>query len=812
MSYGSFMQHCPKEVLLRCLWQVHDRRRDTGSAVQGVLKRPRLIVGIAIALCASSALAVRLEFTAQYKGRRMPGAEVCFWRAGEGAEPVGLYAQSDDVRCVSADDVLEVPVGRWLYSIRRGSDLVYAQPSVITIASPADEERGYKEVVDELRPAAVLDVSALRATNRTDLLAVYVSNDRAESRPMLMPVGRDKTDAVVPADMPLVVLAIRDGHVVNATDPIALAPAELRKIPPFPAMPAERATVIAWITFPEDARQPGEYWKALGAPEAFLKRSGESSTPALPLFPAYRSDGALLLFRNVAHGRWTLGLKSDVWTPDGLELDVPSGGLIEAPRNLQTRPAAALRVRWSVGAPVAHEPTCAPPATKPAVIRTGAHLLTCEGLQPGVEVSAVNLSRCGDVEVAGSIDTQARVALFSGVRPGIYVAEVREPLMPVRRASVILTMGERASVDLDLRSFDFFGRVTYDGAPFHGRLEFRHGYAISDESGRYEAHLDDDPHDLPVRVVRCDDGQLIHTHLPRRPISRNTPYDLVIVRNEVRVTVTDAGSGDSVAGAVVSCGASTSDDIDRGEFLHGIEATNGEGEAVVANVPNDRKLLICATAERYDETCAEMFTMGQARERTVSLTIRRIVHQGKLIVPWPITSARVYFVAADGRELEHAVIAPDGTFHYRDDHRAPEYVVISGRGMPLGIVSLPETPPSLLEIAPPSLPQQNIDVRIAPQNKQRDGLVGLIVGGRYVPDSAFFDHQSARGHQTIIYGRGPLVIPAVLATGPIDVMLGPEPHGYPREVPPGVDIFTLPAYRAHFPVKRVDAAGKIIFE
>jgi len=103
-------------------------------------------------------------------------------------------------------------------------------------------------------------------------------------------------------------------------------------------------------------------------------------------------------------------------------------------------------------------------------------------------------------------------------------------------------------------------------------------------------------------------------------------------------------------------------------------------------------------------------------------------------------------------------------------------------------------------------------VRIAPRHKQRDGLVGLIVGGRYVPDQAFFHHQSARGHQTIVYGKGPLVIPAVLTTGPIDVILGPEPRDYPRELQPGDDIFTLPAYRAHFPVKRADAAGKVVFE
>lgn len=630
--------------------------------------------------------------------------------------------------------------------------------------------------------------------------------------PKLVPIGRDKSEAVVPADMPLVVLAIRDGHVVNATDPIALPPAELRKIPRFPAMPEERATVVGWVTFPEEARQPAEYWKALGAPEAFLERSGERSTPALPLFPGYRSDGALLLFRNVPHGRWTLRLRSDVWERDGLELDVPFAGLIEAPRNLRTRPAAALRVRWSVGAPVAHEPTCAPPATKPAVTRTGVRLLTCEGLQPGVEASAVDLSRCRDVEVAGSIDGQARTALFSAVPPGMYLAEVREPLVPVRRASVTLTMGETASVDVDLQSFDFFGRVTYDGTPFHGRLEFKHGYAVSDETGRYEAHLDDDPRDLPVRVVRCDDGRLVHTHHPRQPISRNAPYDIDIVRNDVRVTVTDAASGRPVEKAVVSCGVSLSDDSERGEFLAGIDTTNDDGNTVAANVPVDRKLLICATAERYDQTCAEMFTMGQARERRVSLAIRRVAHQGKLIVPWPITFARVHFVAADGRELERAVIAPDGTFHYRDDHRAPEYVVISGHGLPLAVLSLPEAPVSFLKIAPPPAPQQNLEVRIVPRHKQRDGLVGLIVGGRYVPDSAFGDHQSARGHQTIVYGKGPLVIPAVLATGPIDIMLGPEPRDYPREVPFGVDIFTLPAYRAHFPVKRAYAAGKVVFE
>jgi hypothetical protein len=226
--------------------------------------------GVVLLLYAGEARAVRLEFIAQYKGERVAGVEICFWRAGEETDPVSLFASSPEVRCVSADDVLEIPVGRWLYYLRHGSDLVHFEPSIIRNESHSLDEHGYKEDANEMVRAGTIDVSALVKPEGAGFLALYISNDRGETRPMLVPIPRGTKRVMVPAGMALLVVAIRDGQVVDASAPFEVEAGAVRTIGAF-SHASQRATLIAWVVFPKEARKPAGYWQSLGAPAARLE-------------------------------------------------------------------------------------------------------------------------------------------------------------------------------------------------------------------------------------------------------------------------------------------------------------------------------------------------------------------------------------------------------------------------------------------------------------------------------------------------------------------------------------------------------------
>jgi hypothetical protein len=256
----------------------------------------------------------------------------------------------------------------------------------------------------------------------------------------------------------------------------------------------------------------------------------------------------------------------------------------------------------------------------------------------------------------------------------------------------------------------------------------------------------------------------------------------------------------------------TTGEAERGEFLSGIDRTDAAGETLIANVAADRRLLICAEKDSYERHCVEQFVIGETRDRKETLALHRLAHHGKLIAPLPVAGASLDFVAADGRELESVLVKDDGSFDFVADHRAPEYAVVTGGGLPMFVAALPSDPQDLLEITMPSAPVQSIRVSIGQKSIRRNALIGIVVGGRYIPADALFTHQSAHGQQADLHGKGPLLIPSIVASGPIDVILGPEPREYPTGVAFGVDIFTVRQYRQQFPVKRVDASGSVVFE
>jgi hypothetical protein len=73
-------------------------------------------------LCVPNLKASRVEFITLLDGKRLAGSEICFFRGADDARsPASLFLASDDVRCVSADDVLDMPRRAWNFYARNSS-------------------------------------------------------------------------------------------------------------------------------------------------------------------------------------------------------------------------------------------------------------------------------------------------------------------------------------------------------------------------------------------------------------------------------------------------------------------------------------------------------------------------------------------------------------------------------------------------------------------------------------------------------------------------------------------------------------------
>jgi hypothetical protein len=770
-----------------------------------MLIAPRLLGAAIAAAVAFPSLAMRLEYVAEHDGKRLAGAEICFFATGDETDLPRQFLHSGKVRCMPADDVIDVTPGHWGYYLRHRDGLVSMLPGTANIA-PGAQEAGYKQVFCEMRSAATLDVASLQAKLAPDeWLAVYVAHDGRESTPVAVPIPCGEPQFMVPASVPLVLLSVRGGQVTNVSDPMTLPRQERRTIGPFPPA-GPRATLIAWVTLPKEAREQGSYWSRIRAPHVTLDRGKEHVAPKLEIRDGFGSDGALLLFRGVARGTWSLRLGGGVWRRDGLPVDV-AAPLTVASRTLVTAPASSLRLRWATGASVTSASDCLPQTAKAAATSLRVSLSTCEGLTAAADPARINPARCRATADAAEIDAASRSALFEALPAGTYLAEVREPGFPVRRAVVTTATGEATTADLDLSTFDVSGRVTLGEAPLRARLQFATGTAVSDESGHYDARLEGDPGASPIGIFRCGEERPIATHIPLPPVERGRPYDIAIPANAVHVRVLDAATHKPLADAVVQCAAMMEKDSDTANFLSQVHPTDANGESTVPNVPTAYDISICAMKGGYERLCGERFSMKGERETSTTIELAPLKHRGILHARQPIRGGLLFFVAG-GHVVERVNVAEDGTFNFKSDHMAPEYVVATAVNGPLFVVPLPAQPPEVLEVTAPAI-VRTVSITIAPSHAQKDALIGLLLEGLYIPNEALFHHQAPRGDQPLILG-GTLMKIAAVGARSIAVILGPSPYEIGQTDPD--EVFTRPERRVGTITKEVGASGAVTFE
>jgi hypothetical protein len=741
-------------------------------------------------VAAYDAGAARFEFKALRNGERIAGAEVCFYPVGPPSSPI-TRALSSEMRCLSADHVIDVPKGDWFYYLRHESGWATVTP--VELNNPGAPEREFFQSEEVMVPATSVDISTLRQRlGPQERLAMYVSNSGRSTLPMFIPVALDRDTVLVPKQIPVLFLRLHRAQIVDTTRPF-VADDEANNAPTF-ASTSEKSRVLTWVEYDESDRQPGAHWNALPAPSIFLETGEGNIAPAIALGARNGTDGALVLFNDVPAGPATIRLGGAFWRQDLASLRVLPGQLNMPARGLRTGPAGAIDVAWRVaGSPARLDPNC-DPRVAPEPPTLGVRLLTCKGLQPTLQADEVDMASCRPLFTREPLDAMERTARFEGVPAGTYIVEVIEPAFVPRVQIVVAEKAQTIRLDLVIDTFEIFGRITFNGKPLRSRLAFATGAATSDDAGQYYASLSSDPRDLPVLVLDCDTGQTIHTAVPSSPLDRGRPFDITIESNVLKVRVIDKGTDAPISGGVVQVIALTDDDA--GHFLTGAPRTDADGLSLLRNAPDNRPIVVCALAEGYARSCSEALQVRPGEQRAVSVQLESTSRRSRILAPRQFNHARAYFVHPDLGVLEWAPVKPEGHFEFRHRHQDPTYLVVVS-DQPLLVLPVGENVPDVIPW--PLKPARDVEVSMSEKRSATDATIGLFVGGRYVPQVVMGLHQSLRGLQTEIYGRGPLLIPAILETGPIVLMLGPPPGEPPPHVPKGVDVFTHPAFSAGLP-------------
>ena len=377
--------------------------------------------------------------------------------------------------------------------------------------------------------------------------------------------------------------------------------------------------------------------------------------------------------------------------------------------------------------------------------------------------------------------------------PGHYRAEVRFGKLPAVFTMVEAVRLQQRSVTVNLDYVELYGSLTLGGQPLSKdtSLQFPFGVGFASAgTGEYHAALIevssrmamvgaetlDDLYELldtdsQIQVATCD-GSLRAITLAERPARRNARFNIDVPDNALIVRVTDTFTRMSLTGATVR--VTVMDKRDRGPVLTRSLKTEEEGEARMKHVP-ERQLRVSVSLAGYEKGGVEWFTMPRDEEKVVEAQLVPLRgNSAKIVSPRPFESGMVFWYAPDGRETEHADLAPDGSFIMAGSHEPSETMAVVSSSHPLWVTRSPALGLRSSEkpvIRFPDAPVRAFEVTIP--EARHSQYIGLVIGGIRVPQPVLRMHQTLRSLTAVISNSRPLPLREILETGPIDVLRGP---------------------------------------
>lgn len=282
-----------------------------------VLKAIALGAVITLALPASAA---RFEFKTFYDSLPVADSEVCFLPKSLDRHGADGILATRDIRCLTADKILDVPQGPWYFYGRNSIGLIGPHRSQLPPLPPAEFADSYKEIGLELAPAAILDASALQLGIEERLFAWGIDSEEYEA-PVFMLEPGSQTLMVV-AGSPVIPIISANGRPVWSGAPVTTTQGKTTRLTR--VAPAEgRMNVLAWFGY----RLAAEGEEAMSRPVPVLEIDGRTFEASVPPGPV-RSGGFLLVqFLDVPRKSGVFRLKDERWNAKPLAFTPTSAHL-----------------------------------------------------------------------------------------------------------------------------------------------------------------------------------------------------------------------------------------------------------------------------------------------------------------------------------------------------------------------------------------------------------------------------------------------------------------------------------------------------
>jgi hypothetical protein len=689
-------------------------------------------------------------------------AEVCRFQARDRENPIERWLSAQTVTCVASDAAWTFPPGLWnVFARTRGA--VSADPILVDGATaPAN------------LPLALVPAATLVLQLPPETSGVLYAPKHAIAYPAA-------ERATIPAGEELWLLVIAKGVPV-AVIPIAALEAGAERVVDARS-PSNASAVLAWMHVSEADRAAIETARGVQLPRIGLT-AADKETVAASMPGQNALNGAFVLFPGISAGSADLRLDGRGWLPYRRSLLIAqSVTLVREP--IPARASTTVMVNWST---ISDLPaldrslgSCEPPKEAPRFELT---ISSCPAPRPG---KALDPASCSAVHK----ETLRSKLTFGSVRvdevaPGIYRAELRfGRLPPFAVVADVPPLQQRPMPTLQAAYLEAYGSLTRGGAPLDddARIDFPHegvGFARR-ETGEYRGVLKE-PLGMDAKIDIATCGGKRAFVLTDREVPPRTRFDIEIPDNRLTVTVVDTFTQrplpDAALKYVVLSRRGRFPLITRDVSQSGAGEEPGRqvaGQFVIEGVP-ERELRLTVTCPGYKKKELDPFSMTRSEKKEIEVDLVPLGGaEAKILSARPFANGTIFWFSATGVETERAELAPDGTFHFEQTHYRDETMTVVSISHPLWILRAPpvERATPLQVRFPDAAPQRDAEVTIYNASARVVTMIGVAIGGLRVPQPALAQHLALRGGAPLVKGSGPLLLPALAESAPIDILRGP---------------------------------------
>jgi hypothetical protein len=693
------------------------------------------------------------------------GAEVCRFPAGDREKPIERWLHAQTVTCSASDAALTFPPGLWnVFARTRGA--VSVDPILIDgTAAPAT-------LAISLVPAATVVLQLPPGTSGVLYAPKYVTAFPAAER------------TTVPAGEELWLIVIAKG-VPAAVVPIAALEAGVERVVDARSI-SDAPAVLGWIHVSETDRAAVKTARGVQLPHIAVTAAGKETVAAsLPGQDAL--NGAFVLLRGVSAGQADLRLDGRGWLPyrRSFRIAQQSMNLIREP--IAARASATVMVNWSTQGdlPALDRSlgACDPPKETPRLELT---ISACPEPKPG---RTIDPKSCALVHK----ETLRQELTFGSVRveevpPGMYRAELRFGRLPPVAVMADVPPLQQRPFPLQAMYGEAYGNLTRGGEPLRedASIAFPNGgagFGLRD-TGEYRGVVTEGfGEDAKIDILTCSGKRAFVITDRGLEIWKRARFDIDIPDNTLTVNVIDTFTQRPLAAAMLKYVVMSKRVPRHPVFTRDVSQSDAgddpgkrlAGQFVIQGLP-ERELRLTVSCPGYKKKEIDPFSMTKSEKKTIDVDLVPLGgSEAKILSARPFENGTIFWFSSAGIETERADLAPDGSFHFEQTHYRDETMTVVSLSHPLWILRAPpvEKATPLQVRFPDSAPQRDAEVTIYNlSGRMVVTPVGVTIGGLRVPQPALAQHMALRGAAPLVIGAGPLLIPALSESAPIDILRG----------------------------------------